>query len=155
MSETTFTGNNVSLRTHWEDSDRAKRFLRGGSRTNAVRIVIDRIKKYTKDNIWIDLATGAGFVQSQLELDCYPTLFVGIDLSVTMLRAQNPFGERIQASMFNIPVRRKSSDISSIFFSLSDYPDLNRGLKSICNSISSSGVISFVDYAKKLKKEIV
>lgn len=145
----TFTGDNDSLRIHWDDEKRAKKFLSGGTRAQAVSLVLEQLQGHIKNGVWIDVATGAGYVQKALSEEFYPSLFVGIDLSQSMLRTQSdPLGQRIQGTVFALPIRRNSSNIVSIFFSLSDYPDLDSGTKELERTTERNGIISFTDYGK-------
>ena len=149
MKNNIFSGDLESLKNHWENSERAKKFLSGGTRTIAVHRVIDKIKIHISDNIWVDIAPGSGFVQSQLGKAYLPVFFVGIDFSRKMLNCMDKkYGERVQGSVFAIPLRSECADITSIFFSLSDYPNLNDGLYQISRVCRDGGFVSFTDYGE-------
>lgn len=147
MDENIFSGDLLSLQHHWENAERAKKFLSGGTRIKAVQQVLETIKIHILNNIWVDVASGSGFVQSQLDYNYSPTLFVGVDFSREMLNCMDSkYGERVQGSVFSIPFRMNCVDLTSMFFSLSDYPNLNEGLSQMVGICKVGGFISFIDY---------
>ncbi|MCY3412590.1 MAG: methyltransferase domain-containing protein [Candidatus Heimdallarchaeota archaeon] len=145
MNDNTFTGDLTGLRKHWEDEARAIRFRSGASRSRAVISALSKLGPYISQEIWVDVAPGSGYVQTEVASRSYPNLFLGVDLSYAMLKAQeSPIGERIQGSVFNLPLRSGVANLVSMFFSLSDYPNLDEGLLEMCRV--SSDFVSFVDY---------
>ena len=127
--ETYFTEDLHSLKKYWEDKNRAIRFLGGGTRTQAVQYLVKRIEMDVHQGSWLDTGTGSGFVQTLVDTDVVPTLFIGLDFSEIMLRTQqSPYGERVIGSAFRLPFRKNSFKIVTNIFSLSDYPDINIAL---------------------------
>ncbi|MHA2098901.1 MAG: hypothetical protein ACW99A_09450 [Candidatus Kariarchaeaceae archaeon] len=74
--ESYFTEDLHSLKEYWEDKDRAVKFLSGRTRTGAIEYLLRRIEPDVHQGSWLDSGTGAGFIQSQIDSDVFPTLFV-------------------------------------------------------------------------------
>ena len=148
-SDRYFAGSFKQLISHWNDLDRAKKFLEGGTRVQAVHTIIKEISPLIENSSWIDIATGAGFIQQQVPDTQTPSLFVGLDFSEAMLRTQSfPYGERVLGSLFNLPFRKHSFQLISNFFCLSDYPELKPAYDEMTRICNNNGKMIHVDYAK-------
>ena len=146
--ETYFTEDLHSLKKYWEDKNRAKRFLGGGTRTQAVQYLVKRIELDIHQGSWLDTGTGSGFVQTLIDPNVVPTLFIGLDFSGIMLRTQQlPYGERVIGSTFHLPFRKNSFKIVSNIFSLSDYPKINIAFADLGRVVDSVGSLLHLDYA--------
>lgn len=146
--ETYFTEDLHSLKKYWEDEDRAKKFLAGGTRTGAVKYLILRIELDIHQGSWLDTGTGSGFVQTLVDPNVIPTIFVGLDFSGVMLRAQeSPFGERVIGSAFHLPFRHSSFKVVTNIFSLSDYPTIEQAFVDLGRVVSKMGSFLHLDYA--------
>ncbi|MHA2030291.1 MAG: methyltransferase domain-containing protein [Candidatus Kariarchaeaceae archaeon] len=145
--ESYFTEDLHSLKEYWEDKDRAVKFLSGGTRTGAIEYLLRRIEPDVHQGSWLDSGTGAGFIQSQIDSDVFPTLFVGLDFSLVMLRTQEqPYGEREVGSAFQVPFRNNSFDVVSNIFSLSDYPKIETAFEELGRVVEYSGTFVHLDY---------
>jgi ubiquinone/menaquinone biosynthesis C-methylase UbiE len=144
-----FAGDLDKLQSHWMDEARAKKFLKGGTRTPAVKHILNYVFELIKESSWIDIATGAGFIQSQVDPSIQPTLFVGLDLSEAMLRVQeDPYGERVIASLFRLPFRNCSYNLVSNFFCLSDYPEIEEVMIEFARICDIGGYVLHADYGE-------
>ena len=147
--DVTFAGDLDKLHFHWMDEARARKFLKGGTRTPAVNHVLNHISESIKGSSWIDIATGAGFIQSQIDSSIHPSFFVGLDLSEAMLRVhESPYGERIMASLFKLPFRENCFSLVSNFFCLSDYPQIKDVMIEFARICQLGGQVLHVDYGE-------
>lgn len=148
MSEEHFTGSFESLKAYWEDHNRAQRFRKGGTRTPAIEYILGRLETDIHKGVWLDIACGAGFVQSQKSPTVGPILEIGLDFSRTMLdQIQDEEVHKILGSAFQLPIRDNSVSLATNFFSLSDYPDPASAFQEMSRVIRSSGVFAHLDYA--------
>lgn len=144
-----FAGDLDKLHSHWMDETRARKFLKGGTRTPAVNHVLNHISESISGSSWIDIATGAGFIQSRVDSSVHPSFFVGLDLSEAMLRVhEHPYGERVMASLFRLPFRDGSFNLVSNFFCLSDYPEIEKIMAEFARICDVAGHVLHVDYGE-------
>ena len=149
MEEGFFSGNFDDLKNHWENEQRAEKFKSGGTRIPAIRKVLKRMNVDIHQHSWLDTGTGAGFIQTQVDADVSPVLFVGVDFSSAMLRAQtDPFGNLVIATAFKLPFRKEAFSVLSNIFSLSDYPEPKEAFDEFSRILSKTGNLYFVDYAQ-------
>ena len=143
-----FTGDFKSLFWYWQDQDRAVKFLKGGTREKA----IDEARRFGKffcGKIWADMGTGTGYVVKRLKDYFKPISIIGIDISQPMLRSyQVKEAQRVLATTSGLPLRNGSIGAVSIFFCLSDYPDLKPFFVEVARVLDWEGPFLFVDYAK-------
>lgn len=142
-----FTEDLNSLKKYWEDELRAVKFIKGGTRIGAVRYLLLRLEVDIHQGSWLDSGTGAGFVQSQVDPNVSPSLFVGLDFSMVMLQAQeNPYGERVVGSAFQVPFRKNSFSVVTNIFSLSDYPKIDLAFEDLGRVVDYTGSLTHLDY---------
>lgn len=143
-----FSGNFNTLRKYWNDKDRALKFRGGGTRAQAVGRILQRHEVDIHNGIWLDIATGAGYVQSQLSEEVSPVYFIGIDMSEAMLRSSVvKLGDFILGTSFKLPLRKNCIDIATNFFSLSDYPSISDAFCEMARVIKFGGIMSHTDYS--------
>ena len=143
-----FTEDLHTLKKYWEDKQRAIKFIQGGTRIGAIRYLLKRLELDIHQGSWLDSGTGAGFVQSQVDHEVSPSLFVGLDFSMVMLQAQeNPYGERIVASAFQVPFRKRAFSVVTNIFSLSDYPRIESAFQDLGRVVDFTGSLTHLDYS--------
>lgn len=142
-----FTGDEKSLFEYWQDEQRARKFLDGGTRTDMVKYVLKKDRRFIEQSNWLDIGGGAGFIQSNVEIDLY-RMAVVLDISLEGLRVHIcKESQRINGSFKSPPFRRDAFDTISSFFCLSDYPELGEILTSFVR-MANGGQFILVDYAK-------
>ncbi len=143
-----FTGDIKSLFMYWQDQDRAEKFLKGGTREKAIEEA-KGFKRLFSGKVWADMGTGTGYVVKRLKDHFNPISIVGIDISRAMLqRYQVDGAHRVLATTSGLPLRDASIGAVSIFFCLSDYPDLRPFFAEVARVLVKDGPFLFVDYAK-------
>ncbi|RMG22471.1 MAG: class I SAM-dependent methyltransferase, partial [Methanobacteriota archaeon] len=143
-----FTGSPEKLFQYWQDENRARKFLSGGTREAAIEFCRS-FKTHFAEKVWMDIGTGTGYVVKKLLHDYRPKAIIGIDISKAML-AMYQVEDALLAisSAFNLPFRDRSVDAISTFFCLSDYPSLTPFLHQVKRTLRNEGIFLFVDYAK-------
>lgn len=143
-----FTGNPKRLFNYWQDSNRAKKFLSGGTREAAINFCRS-FKDHFTDKVWADIGTGTGYVVKSLLKDFRPKAVIGIDISKAMLSMYQVDESLLSiGSGFNLPLRQTSVDVVSSFFCFSDYPSLRPVFKEGARVLNHHGKFLYVDYAK-------
>lgn len=143
-----FSGDFNSLRRYWNNKDRALKFRSGGTRSQAIARILQRHEVDIHNGIWLDIATGAGYVQSQMSKQVSPVYFIGIDMSEQMLRnSVTRLGDLLLGTSFKLPLRKNSIDIATNFFSLSDYPTIKNAFSEMARVIKFGGIMSHTDYS--------
>ncbi|MFV2013893.1 MAG: class I SAM-dependent methyltransferase [Candidatus Heimdallarchaeota archaeon] len=135
------------MKQYWEDEQRAIKFTNGGTRIDAIRYLLSRLEIDIHQGSWLDSGTGAGFVQSKIDDNVSPSLFVGLDFSMVMLRVQRyPYGERVVGSAFQVPFRENSFSLVTNIFSLSDYPQIKAAFEDLGRVVDIAGSLTHLDY---------
>lgn len=142
-----FSGSFDDLHRYWKDESRARKFTKGGTRTKAVRFLLDKAEVEIHKGVWIDTAIGAGFVQSQLYNTVQPNFLIGIDFSRAMLDLVDEPTERILASAFSLPIRSRVANLATNIFCLSDYPDPGEALSELARITKNRGIVMYLDYS--------
>lgn len=141
-----FSGSLRSLFNYWQDYERAKKFLEGGTRTDMVHKVVREELDPHHSGYWLDVALGAGFVQSVQKSSF--TMRIGLDISWAMLEVNKQEVQKILGSGLIPPFRKGSIEILSSFFCFSDYPNIETILENLFPIISPHGFLLYIDYAK-------
>ena len=145
--ESYFTEDLNTLKKYWEDEQRAIKFIKGGTRLGAIAYLLQRLELDIHQGSWLDSGTGAGFVQSQVDPDVSPSLFVGLDFSMVMLLTQkHPYGERVVGSAFQVPFRKNAFNVVTNIFSLSDYPRIESAFQDLGRVVDYTGSFTHLDY---------
>ncbi|MHA2170545.1 MAG: class I SAM-dependent methyltransferase [Candidatus Kariarchaeaceae archaeon] len=143
-----FAGSFDKLRNHWEDEKRAIKFRKGQTRTKVAKYIVERLETDIHQGSWLDTGVGAGYIQSLVGVSVSPCFHVGLDFSHSMLIShENPYGERVRATTFNLPFRKNAFNLVTNIFSLSDYPNIENAFKELIRTVSLGGIFSHSDYA--------
>ncbi|MDH5401395.1 MAG: class I SAM-dependent methyltransferase [Candidatus Heimdallarchaeota archaeon] len=148
MKNNFFAGDFTKLKNHWSDLSRAEKFLRGGTRAEVVNKVIEINLNLLMNSNWLDLGTGAGYIQSVInQKHGHLPNQLGLDWSFAMLSINEVSLHKIQGTYENIPIRKASINLITFFFTLSDYPSLESILENAGNKLDQSGSLIIVDYS--------
>ena len=142
-----FTGSRKTLFDYWQEEFRARKFLKGGTRTPMVEYVTREDIDLLRNATWLDIGAGAGFIQSKVDPRIY-RMVIALDISWEGLKVhQCRYSQRICGSFFSPPFRKGAFEVISSFFCLSDYPNLLKIVDSLV-SLAEGGKFILVDYAE-------
>lgn len=145
-----FSGSFASLFAYWQNEERTRRFVQGGTRIQMIHDVVDEQGDRLTKGIWIDIGTGAGFIQQVIaEKFAFRGLAVGVDMSIAMLQKYlNREVQRVAGVFQALPFRKGSVDTTSSFFCLSDYPNLRSIFQNFADLLRPHGNILYIDYTR-------